>query len=197
MSKQWEGLNPVDFRNRKPPIPSRLFLDTSVLQVLEKYGEFVYENVHVPESDRIYDIPSGIQNLDALRMMMIMGRRDAFELIVTHNTYLEVDQKGDSGFLNWFYEVADYTQSCLNRNGALSGAGQKLCDKLDKEMFDYLGKGDRILLKDAIILECDAFITLDAKLVRNKKHLEREIGILVTTPDKLWEILKPWAALWI
>jgi hypothetical protein len=54
----------------------------------------------------------------------------------------------------------------------------------------------RILLQDAIFLQCDSFLTMERKLPNNAAHIERELGIRVLAPISYWEILRPWAALW-
>jgi hypothetical protein len=54
---------------------------------------------------------------------------------------------------------------------------------------------DRALLRDAVILQCDTFLTMENKLPRNADHVRRMIGIRVLSPIGMWEILRPWAAL--
>lgn len=59
-----------------------------------------------------------------------------------------------------------------------------------------MNKKDKALIFDAIALECDAFLTMDIKIWKNRKHLEAELGIKILQPFEYWEILKPFAALW-
>ena len=67
---------------------------------------------------------------------------------------------------------------------------------IDESKFGYLSEKDRLLLRHAIILRCEAFLTVESRLPRNAAHIERELGIRILTPITYWEILRPWAALW-
>ena len=66
-----------------------------------------------------------------------------------------------------------------------------------RPIFVYLSKKDRLLLRDAIILRCEAFLTVERRLPRNAVHIERMLGIRILTPITYWEMLRPWAALWL
>jgi len=48
-------------------LPRRLFLDSSTLQRLESYGEFIYDGGPIDENDRIWSVPNGIDEIEALR----------------------------------------------------------------------------------------------------------------------------------
>lgn len=43
--------------SRFEDIPRRIFLDSSALQALQTYGEFIYENVELSPNDRIHRDP--------------------------------------------------------------------------------------------------------------------------------------------
>jgi hypothetical protein len=51
-------------------------------------------------------------------------------------------------------------------------------------------------LRDAIELECDAFLTMEKKLARQAEHLRAELEIRVLRPPDYWALLEPWAALY-
>ena len=69
--------------------------------------------------------------------------------------------------------------------------------RLDERKFGYLSDKDRLLLRHAVVLRCEAFLTMERRLPRNAVHLERELGIRILTPIMHWEMLRPWAALWL
>lgn len=61
---------------------------------------------------------------------------------------------------------------------------------MNDKRFNYLSDNDRELISDAITLECDVFLTLDLKLVKQSHHIEKELGLKVLTPKAVWSILK-------
>lgn len=69
--------------------------------------------------------------------------------------------------------------------------------ELNTSRFGYLSAKDRLLLQDALSLECDAFLTLDRRLAKNSKHISREVGLQVFLPAQLWGVLRPWARLFV
>ena len=60
---------------------------------------------------------------------------------------------------------------------------------------NYLGRRKWQILRDAVLFECDAFLTMENKLPRNAEHVRRMTGIRVLSPIDMSEILRPWAAL--
>ena len=74
---------------------------------------------------------------------------------------------------------------------------ESLIDKLDGRSFGYLSEKDRYLIKDAILLGCEAFLTFENKLATMGQHLEQEVGLKVVTTAQDWELLRPWARLFV
>ena len=62
--------------------------------------------------------------------------------------------------------------------------------------FGYLSRKDRLLVQQAIVLRCEAFLTVERRLPRNAPHIQQELGIRILTPIVHWGMLSPWAALW-
>jgi hypothetical protein len=175
-------------------IPRRIFLDSSALQTLQTYGGFLYENEPLPREDRSHRDSKGVLKLEALRFIMQVAERAPFEFALSNNSFLEVQGKGDSRYLQWAYDVLDHWLACLDESEEPCGNPAALA-AIDSNSHDYLGAGDRALLKDAIALECDAFLTMETKLPKNAGHIERTLGIRVLSPIEMWESLQPWAAL--
>ena len=181
----------------KPPfedIPRRIFLDSSTLQTLQCYGEFLYENVPVAETDPIHRDGNGIAKLEALCRIMQVAERAPFEFALSRNSFAEIHAKGDARYLQWAYDVLDHWLACLEESGEPCG-DQAALDAIDSNAYGYLGEGDRTLLKDAIRLECDTFLTMENRLPRNGDHIEKTLGLRVLSPVGMWEYLRPWAAL--
>jgi len=175
-------------------IPRRIFLDSSTLQSLQDYGGFLYENEPLAVTDPIHRDPKGIAKLEALRLIMQIAERAPFEFALSDNSFAEVYAKGDSRYLQWTYDVLDHWLACLEESGEPRTNPGPLA-AINSSSYNYLGEGDRELLRDAIALECGAFLTMENKLPKNAGHIERTLGVRVLSPIELWECLQPWAAL--
>jgi len=177
-------------------LPRRIFLDSSTLQTLQNYGEFVSENEEIPQTNRIWSMPNGIQNLEALRNIFIVNERAGFEFALSNNSLSEVSATKDARYLQWAYDVLDHWLACLEEAEELPNNNLRLAAKLDGKAFGYLGAGDRALIKDAVLLDCDAFLTMEQRLPKNALHIRRELGLQVLTPAQYWKLLRPWAQLY-
>jgi len=182
-------------------IPARVFLDSSTLQTLQDYGEYIYDGGEIAQENKIWSIPDGFENIEALRQIMLVGNRGAFQLVLSENSLREVWDRGSSDYLQWAYEMLDYWEGCLatyeDMSFAFSGKGILLSAKLQENQFGYLSAKDAVLIKDAVLLECDAFLTMERRLPKNALHLEQKLGIKVLQPIGYWDLLRPWAALFV
>lgn len=179
--------------------PSRIFLDSSTLQTLQDYGQTIYDGEEIPPHDRLWHIPKGIENIVALRKIMHVGARGALQLAISHNSLQEVLNRGFVSYLQWALEIEKHWENYLatlgKKDSAKTGKGAKLASKIIDDKFGYLSSKDLLLIKDAIVLECDVFLTMEQKLPKNADHLEKELKIKVMQPFKYWQIIKPWSAL--
>jgi hypothetical protein len=177
-------------------LPWRVFLDSSVLQTLLNYGEFIYENVEISDSDRIWSIPDGFENVEALRKICFVGQRAQIEFAISDNSLSEVVAKKDSRYLMWAFEMLDYWRTCLEQN-LLKGCDANLVNAIEDRSFDYLSGKDRLLIRDAIFLECKAFMTMEKRMPKNKIHIRQKLNIEILNPTDYWKLLSPWAALFV
>lgn len=175
-------------------IPHRIFLDSSTLQTLQRYGGFIYEHEALDAADSIHRDPSGVAKLEALRSIMRAAERAPFQFALSNNSFLEVARRGDSRYLQWAYDVLDHWEACLNE-APPPAADVKSVAAIDSTSYSYLGAGDRALLKDALFLGCNSFLTMENKLPRNADHIRRTLGLRVLSPLGMWELLRPWAEL--
>ena len=104
--------------------------------------------------------------------------------------------KHDRQHLQWLFDIADHSEICLAGDGATIES-EVLAGRLDGHQFGYLSVKDKNLLRDAVVLRCDAFLTVERKLPKNADHIESELGIRVMTPVAHMGLLRPWAALWL
>ncbi len=169
--------------------PLRLFLDSNALQALLDHGGAVYEGELYQPRGR-----SGADNNDvlALRGIMLFARRGAFEFALSSNTLREVDATGDQSYLRWAHDVLDHWEACVDLAvRPFDGSGVGLAARLGGGAFGYLSREDALLIRDALVLECDTFLTIERRLPRNAIHLRRELGIDVLRPPEVWDLLQP------
>ena len=176
-------------------LPRRIFLNSCTAQTLRDYGGYIWEGEPIPGSDRIHGIPDGIANVEALRDIFLVNERALFEWIVSRRSLEEAFDKKDPGHMQWLWDIADHSEVCLEGNGP-SAESEALAARLGEPKFGYLSEKDRLLLRDAVLLRCEAFLTTERRLPRTAPHVERELGIRILTPIKHWEMLQPWAELW-
>jgi hypothetical protein len=177
-------------------IPHRIFLDSSTLQTLQSYGGFLYENEKIDAADRIHRDLAGIRKLTALRCIMQVAQRAPFQFALSDNSFLEVTRRGDPHYLQWAFDVMDHWRACLEEAPS-PAVDLKIAATIDTGSYNYLGTGDRALLKDALLLGCDSFLTMENKLPKNADHIRGTLGIRVLSPFDMWKLLRPWAALFL
>jgi hypothetical protein len=176
-------------------LPRRIFLDSCTAQTLRDYDGYIYEGEPIPASERIHSVRDGIANVEALREIFLVNERAQFEWIVSRGSLLEAHDKRDPGHMQWLWDIEDHSEVCLESNGP-TNESEALAARMDEAKFGYLGEKDRLLLRDAITLRCEAFLTVERRLPKNTAHIERVLGIRILTPITHWEMLRPWAALW-
>lgn len=186
--------NSIDMPSSFEDIPQRIFLDSSVLQTLQDYGGFLYENEPLGPADPLNRDPNGIAKLDALRSIMQIAERAPFQFALSEASFEEVRARNDCAYLRWAYDILDHWMACLEESGEPRGSPGALA-AIDTNAYGYLSAGDRRLLWDAIALDCDCFLTMETRLPRNSEHIQRTLGLRVLSPITMWEILRPWAAL--
>lgn len=176
-------------------VPRRIFLDSCTAQSLRDYGGYIYEAEPIPDSDRIHGVTDGIAKIEALRKIFSVNECAIFEWIVSSGSMHEARDKIDPGHMQWLRDIANHSEVCLENDGP-NVESVALALRLNEPKFRYLSEKDRQLVRDAIILRCEAFLTMERRLPRNAAHIERELGIRVLMPITHWEIMRPWAALW-
>lgn len=186
-------------------LPKRLFLDTSVLQFTQKFDCFKLEEVDINElhpigHEKLQRLPKGITNWLALNNIYLVSLRRSFECVISKSSLVEVFAKGDPEFTQWAMEWFDHwiiTREDYSPYSAFSGKGKKIMNKINSVECGYLSKSDKKLIFDSVINECDAFITMEDKLPKNYHHVKRRLGIKILRPYEYWELLEPWAALYV
>jgi hypothetical protein len=176
-------------------LPRRIFLDSCTAQTLRNYGGYIYDAEPILASDRIHRVTEGIANVEALRCIFSVNERAHFEWIVSRGSMQEAHDKGDPGHMQWLWDIAAHSEVCLEGDGP-TAESEALGARLDEPTFGCLSQKDRLLLRHAIVLRCEAFLTVERRLPRNAPHIDRKLGIRILTPIMHCEMLRPWAALW-
>lgn len=182
-------------------IPGRVFLDTCVVNLLLDYGEQIHDCVDVPDSvtDRMR------RDIEALRMMFRTGARASWQLAVSPYTYREVISTRDpqkAGTLDaWFCEIWHYWRQFLHSSDDLpsfSEAEDIRLANLASGVLDVLPDvADRTLVCDALVYRCDAFCTRDWSTILRFREGLSELPIRILTPAEWWDLIRPWAELWL
>lgn len=160
-----------------PPFPQRIFLDSSTLQTMQTYGDFLYDDGPIKDRDRIFRDTEGLAKLEALRLMMQIGERAPFEFALSDNSFSEIRQARSSAYLRWAYDVQDHWQVCLAESGP-PVPDHDAIKILDGSRIGYLGSGDKALIRDALCFGCDTFLTMENKLAKNRDHSARDARLV-------------------
>lgn len=143
-------------------LPRRVFLDSCTPQWLRDYGGFIRDGEAIADNDHLHATTEGYANIRALRDIFFVNQRALFEWVVSKASLSEAEDKGDAGHLQWAYDVLDHTLACLDASGGPTEESQALARRLEERRFDYLGKKDRLLIRDAVLLRCDGFLIVAA-----------------------------------
>ena len=181
-------------------LPWRWFLDTNTLQILDKYGEYIFDGGELHARDRMRQVTNGVQNLEALRNIWIAGSRGSIELVVSEHTFKEVGDSNNYSHWRWAHEILGHWMTVLESydehgESPFDGSGMQHAAKLNHPSIGYLSDKDKALLKDALEMECHAFITTDRRLVNATAHLQRGIPMKILEPTGVWALFRPWSGL--
>lgn len=179
-------------------LPLRVILDTSVIQNILTFGDFIFENNLTPYlQGKLAGLPQNMQaDIQALNYILepvtitpvvpIISELSLHELLLTN------DVEKRLRLLQWGFDLLDYAIT----NGEESNAQFKPNQTI---LYDFLpGKIDRLLIGESKRSKCQAFITMDYKsILKFKRMLLINDHVTVLSPMNWWEILKPWFRIWV
>jgi len=174
-------------------LPRRIFLDSSILQTLTTYDKVIYEHDDIPSSSKILQVPDGLRNIEALRDIFFMDQYLRLELILSTNSFLEVEAKFDPLYLQSVRKIRDnWHCTALNDFSFLTRTRVSILNKLEDKQLGYLSIKDMKLIIDAVKFGCDIFLTMERRLPMNSKPIKKLLGISVLRPFELLDMWLPY-----
>ena len=178
-------------------LSQRVFLDTNVVQYIAKYGEAIFDAQDITDH-RDLTITNFEQNVEALRYLF-GSQRLTLPLVVSRNVIKEIIQANRPDYTQYALELSNYCQ-IINEDdeeySRYSDQKQPMLEKFDTRI-GFLSDGDRKLIFDAIRLRCHYFMTVDLKLLKNTDQIKKFTNLTMLQPLEYWNMLKPWAGLWL
>ncbi len=187
-------------------LPSRIFLDTNILQYLQDFGEFIFD--HYQKNDEYLISPRGkkiltgtalFEEIETLRFLLLGIDRTNIEFAISESTFTEVQRKRDNSYTRWFFEMWDYWQNILQeyRDKIPSKSTELRLEKFDNDrsLLERLSMADAEVIRDAIFFDCHAILTSD-KFRDFHEEINDKYRLMVLHPTNLLKLLKPFQALW-
>ena len=156
-------------------IPLKVLLDTTVVQNLLIFAEYIYDNYLSDDLVmKLNVLPVQLQNdIHALRNIFGPVTRSPVVPIVSmlslHELSLTGNQEKRDALLEWGFELLDFSMNAREYEGNSLTSPQA-------SQFDFLpGKIDRLLIGECIRAKCQAFITMDYRtILRFRSRIEKE-----------------------
>jgi hypothetical protein len=165
----------------------RVFLDTSIIHVVWKYGEYIFDGGDLPETGKISTLRDGLKDLNSLADLFVLDQRaSSFPWIISRASIEEVAADGDIHYLDYAIEYLNCSQQFLEepKPGWINRAHW-----VGTRRFNYLGEGDRILLRDALWQGCDVFLTMERRLAKCADHIQKHLKIRILRPPEFHKIV--------
>jgi hypothetical protein len=187
-----EGLHSVDCAKYPfESIPTRVFLDTNVVNLLVKHSEHIFEQLSTPSD---WDLTRA-RNVEALMHVFFVGARANWDILASRKTIEEIERTSNAELRE---ELLDYAICLVEPDSENSSHAASLGRRLIDAPFTAAlpDVADRVLLGNAIGLGCDAFCTCDGRTIIEKRSRLSALPIRILKPEEWWAHVKPWAGLW-
>ena len=136
------------------------------------------------------------ENIKALRYSF-GPTRAVLPVVISRNVLDEIVRENNSDYSQYAFELFEYC-FVLNPNDEeylqYELKNQHILDEFNPE-FRFLS--DKALIFDALKLRCYYFMTANLELLKHKNKIKKFTGLVMLKPIEYWNILKPWAGLWI
>ncbi len=175
---------------------SRIFLDTNTVHCLIKYDEEIFDNQDVLINDTLSKNKNGTRNIESLRNLFGFSRSN-FRLVISPNVISEIIRKGNMHYAQYIFDLKDYCDVINEHDGDIPvfhDQNQQILEKFFPKI-GFLSKCDKELICDAIRLQCNYFMTMDEKLLKNKIQIKNFTGLTLIRPFEFWNLVKPYTGL--
>jgi predicted nucleic acid-binding protein len=182
------------------PIPTRILLDTNVVNFTLDWGEAIFDGGEIPNklSER------GVRDILALQGIFAAGQRAGWQLAISPKTHEEIMRTSNTAkrarLKGWFNEVWLYWREFFDEEGLNDADMASLVVRLSSSqcLTVFPDTPDRELIAYAIAYKCDTFCTRDYRsILRHREKVNLALLPRFITPTEWWEELRPYAALWI
>jgi hypothetical protein len=181
----------TELRERFCAVPRRIYLDTSTLQAIHDNGEVLFDSVTFIPRVRSQREPDYADQINALRMILLVNQRADFLFVITEASLHEVVARNSYSFFRW---ALDVQEAYYDRLVEPRPKSKQIAD-LDERRFGNISKKDKFLLRAALDSGCDAFLTMEKRLPRVGPFVHRTTGLRILRPTTYWQTLQPWASL--
>lgn len=179
-------------------IPLKVLLDTSIVQNLLAFGEYIYDNNLSEELGiKLNKLSNELKNdIEALRNIFGPASRSPVIPVIStlslHELGQTFNQEKRQSLLRWGFDLLDYSIDIAGHEPDSISPEQTL-------LSDFLpDKTDRLLLGECKRAKCQAFITMDYKtILRFRDRIRNEAHVTTLSPSEWWSLLRPWWSLWI
>jgi hypothetical protein len=171
-------------------IPSRVFLDTNIIDCLVKWPKCIFEMEETPP-----EIEDKLRtDIESLMHVFHVGSRAYWDLVASELTLRELSATQDAALRE---ELLEYGIGFVNGNENKRYASDLARRLRDSSFLASLpDSNDRDLIAHAIAFQCDAFCTRDLRTIHRKRASLRALPLKILTPAEWWQHIKPWAGLW-
>jgi hypothetical protein len=173
-------------------LPTRVFLDTSIVNLIVKYAPVIFE---MEPQDRETPL-NRARDVEALMHVFSVGARANWALRASAKTLEEVNRTLCESTRQ---SLASFVSEMLELATEESRHGDDLGRRLaDSSLLNVLpDRSDRELLGNAIGLGCDAFVTADLRTIVSKRDRLPRLPLQILTPTEWCSHVKPWGGLWL
>jgi hypothetical protein len=179
-------------------LPLKVLLDTTVIQNILTFGEYIFENWLSPELEaKLHALPETLQmDIHALRNIIEPRTRTPVIPIISDLSLHELSLTGDpekcARLLQWGFDLLEYSDRMRESNRSSLTSEQTV-------LSDFLpGRIDRLLIGECKWIGCQALITMDYRsILKFRRELLQNDRVTVLSPSEWWKLLEPWFPLWV
>ena len=177
----------------------RVFADTCVVNRIVEFGEYFFEN-YLGDGALIEYKKRPIEDrddIDALHNIIQVYQRASLPLFISATVIKEVKKANNHFLESYAWEVINHWIECGDQEIWSRYHSKNFANKVEliiTTLRGLKGPDDRRLVAEAIVMGCDAFLTVDRhSLWKRRNKIDANIRIL--RPIELWEALCPFAAI--